>query len=817
MTTYADPTRCPDCHAMLPHDPQVCRVCALPLTGETASTLFATFQEADRLIGLLRAQKRPEPTTVGTPVASGSMLEGALPYPARAQAPPRPTMPVPARVRGASVPKILLSLGALCLLVAAVTFLAVAWSWLGVGARTVVLVALTGASLGLTVALHRRRLRTAAEALCVVGLGLLALDVVGVRHAGWLGEVDDARLTLLTGVLVATGALVLLVTTSRRPLTAPALVAPVAVLIAGVGAQWHVGVPLPTLLTVLALLAVARIGTTIPSAPLQVTSIVTAAFAWLSLLPAGLDLAGAPITVARYLGDLAIWPLLAATVVAAAAGAVSGVRRLDRYGYGLAGLVGSYTVLLPVLDNAETAMAFAVLAVSAIWVVVLALAPRPLRPAVLLPLFGTLVVPTVVAAQLVEEAARAATSVGTAFSRNSAVHVGDATTWVSPLLLLPTCVVLAAAACAALTLVEPVRRATWGLAVGGGMALGGFATLPLYDVPLALVVGVAVAAAIAGLVAAERLSGSAADLSRLVALVLTTGAALLALPSDRLTATVLALACVMAGYLMVRTDRTGVVASICFPLAFAGLVWAAGNVIGVEEQFRAIPVLVVLGGLALWRPQVELEASSAIAGAVVSASAIALASDLDVSLAVHLTVAGAVVTTSSILHPSRRLLAWPGGLLLAAATWVRLLDLGVHAPEAYTLPSAVVLVAVAVWQLRRDTRSTLTLLAPGLTLATVPSLLAMLDDPYSLRALLLGLACLGLTVTGTVLRWSAPLVVGAVVGTLLVLRELAPYAAAVPTWLTIGVSGAVLLTVGITWESRMTDVRRASRYVGALR
>jgi hypothetical protein len=52
---------------------------------------------------------------------------------------------------------------------------------------------------------------------------------------------------------------------------------------------------------------------------------------------------------------------------------------------------------------------------------------------------------------------------------------------------------------------------------------------------------------------------------------------------------------------------------------------------------------------------------------------------------------------------------------------------------------------------------------------------------------------------------------------LLVLRELAPYAADVPTWLTIGISGAVLLAVGITWESRLNDVRRASRYVTALR
>jgi hypothetical protein len=108
-------------------------------------------------------------------------------------------------------------------------------------------------------------------------------------------------------------------------------------------------------------------------------------------------------------------------------------------------------------------------------------------------------------------------------------------------------------------------------------------------------------------------------------------------------------------------------------------------------------------------------------------------------------------------------------------------------------------------------------LAPGLALATVPSLLAMLDDPFSLRALLLGAACLGLTVVGASLRWSAPLVVGAVVGGALVLRELSPYAAQVPTWLAIGVAGTLLLVVGVTWESRMNDVRRASRYVAALR
>jgi hypothetical protein len=39
----------------------------------------------------------------------------------------------------------------------------------------------------------------------------------------------------------------------------------------------------------------------------------------------------------------------------------------------------------------------------------------------------------------------------------------------------------------------------------------------------------------------------------------------------------------------------------------------------------------------------------------------------------------------------------------------------------------------------------------------------------------------------------------------------------VPTWLTVGLSGTVLLVMGITWESRMHDVRRATRYVDALR
>ncbi len=69
MTTYADPSRCPDCRATLPEAPQVCPRCALPLTGTGAVELFTTLQRADLLLAGLRQQAAvaplPAPATVG--------------------------------------------------------------------------------------------------------------------------------------------------------------------------------------------------------------------------------------------------------------------------------------------------------------------------------------------------------------------------------------------------------------------------------------------------------------------------------------------------------------------------------------------------------------------------------------------------------------------------------------------------------------------------------------------------------------------------------------------------------------------------------
>jgi hypothetical protein len=327
-------------------------------------------------------------------------------------------------------------------------------------------------------------------------------------------------------------------------------------------------------------------------------------------------------------------------------------------------------------------------------------------------------------------------------------------------------------------------------------------------VPLAAVVG---ALALAALVAAWL---GRPVLGAVVAVVTVTAA----LPSAVLTVVACAVAVSLAAlFVRSRDIRTTTLGGLLLPLASAGLLWSGAEVADVAVDLRGVPVLVVLGLLAITRPRLEVEASAAFAGLVAALASLDAAPDQPTALAIQLTVAGGLVTVSGLIHQRRRVLAWPGGVLLAAATWVRLADLGVEAPEAYTLPSAVALLLVGLYRLWRTPGSTSAALLPGLTLATVPSLLWVLADPVGPRAVLLGVACLGLVLAGAQLRWSAPLVVGGLVGGLLVIREIAPYASEVPQWVMIGLAGTILTVVGVTWENRLLEVRRATTYLGRLR
>jgi hypothetical protein len=66
-------------------------------------------------------------------------------------------------------------------------------------------------------------------------------------------------------------------------------------------------------------------------------------------------------------------------------------------------------------------------------------------------------------------------------------------------------------------------------------------------------------------------------------------------------------------------------------------------------------------------------------------------------------------------------------------------------------------------------------------------------------------------------RLAAPFALGVVATGLLALRNLWPVAAFIPRWTLLFLIGGALLGAGMTWESRVNDVRTASRYVRGLR
>jgi len=95
-------------------------------------------------------------------------------------------------------------------------------------------------------------------------------------------------------------------------------------------------------------------------------------------------------------------------------------------------------------------------------------------------------------------------------------------------------------------------------------------------------------------------------------------------------------------------------------------------------------------------------------------------------------------------------------------------------------------------------------------------LLVALDEPISWRGLFVGLASVAMVVLGVRARLAAPFALGVLGTGLLALRYVWPVAAFIPRWTLLFVVGGALLIAGMTWESRVNDVRTAGRYVRGL-
>ncbi|MDQ1604786.1 MAG: hypothetical protein QOE01_2631 [Actinomycetota bacterium] len=171
-------------------------------------------------------------------------------------------------------------------------------------------------------------------------------------------------------------------------------------------------------------------------------------------------------------------------------------------------------------------------------------------------------------------------------------------------------------------------------------------------------------------------------------------------------------------------------------------------------------------------------------------------------------------------RPGMHRAGWLAGLLLTASSWVRLADSHVTAPEAYTVPAAVVLLAVGFLQRRREQTTSWRAYGSGLALALTPSLARAVTDTGATRPVLLGLAALVVVLVGVVRRLQAPLLLGGAVLAVDALVQLAPYLAqaydAVPRWVAIATAGLLLVVVGATYERRVGELRRLRHSVARL-
>ena len=533
------------------------------------------------------------------------------------------------------MPKVLLGLGATCLLVAALVFLAVTWSVLGVGGRTATLVALTLVMGGLTALSARHALRGAVEAMGLVTIGLAALDVVGARSAGWFGDPSDAGFATVVGALLVGGGLAAtaaLLRTPARGFTAGELAAGVGALVVfwgisdGAWADDHVRALVATV--VLGLLAAAvwtrRQGPAFLVAAIGTT--VVAVLAWLTQAVAAVVDASDEPSVSALWGHLAVWPVLAAAAVGVVVAVVRLFPELVRVlALAVSVVLVAVALTLPAYDEGQVVLTLTLVAAVLVLATAVSVAPRPWAYAGLgaltlgvVPLLATGLGYVAGAAEAYGDTAALAWS-GTASTRVGRAYVLDGVD--HPWLLPVITVTLLLAALAVGRLVPDLRtlpRRHVAVAAAGVLCLGLVATVLSYPVPVwTVLAGLLAAAAAATALGTVRASRSLTGLGAALVLV----ALPLSFADEALTTGTLAVTLVLAAAVHVlRRDRlVEEVAGGAVPFVLAGLVWSAGAAYDVDGPWAGLVGLLLLGGLVLGRGLLDRDHSSVAAVAVVEA------------------------------------------------------------------------------------------------------------------------------------------------------------------------------------------------------
>jgi len=791
--------------------------------------LVTTLRRADSLVMRMRAGVAQPHAPVGPPPAPASPLV-------------LPDVP-PARpwFAGKSVGVILLILGALCVLAAGVIFIAVAWMQLSLVVRALILIVITvGFGLSARLAL-RRGLTATAEAMTVIACGMFVLDVAAARRAGLPGLADlaTAPYEVLAGVLLAAaaGAAAFIVRRQQRWLWALDAAVAFGMARAAVGTlrlstDEH-AVTSVTVAVVASLLFVAFRRVRLPIA--MWSTLGLGGVAWLVAVAFGAE--AAADHVGGDVGRLAAsWPALTVALVA------------GLWSFRLTQLVwrrvASWLCLLPVL------VVFEIVGWSHGWVVgcsvmlvgyvVAALASARVSDTWTSAVGGSALVLGLSAVfgllpTAVELAARMGLALDGSWRAPRGLPFDLVSGDVGPWLLPVTALVV-------LAVLPQIRIDGFRFSLDQRHTAGVF-VVTLGVLPMLYGAGFWVSMSVLVIVAAILLG--AARLLRNDFLLLLAWLPLVVIRicayaidpvhdnlADPLAWTLLAATC-LAWALTERRRmvRAGfLVASGLFALA------GVAQWLDFAQAPRSVHgfVIVAIGSLGLAASQTLMSSQNLMSTPRMSAApsdrgigeglsvtwvvaGLAVADGSPSHRALELTVAGVAAGITAYLSEDRRRAGWVSGVLLTVASWIRLADSNVEAVEWYTIPAATALLVYGVRRLRQHPgESSWRCLGPGMALALIPSLSVALDEPLTWRGLIVGLASVALVAVGVQLRFAAPFTLGVVATGLVAQRDIWPVAAFIPRWSLLFIIGGILLWAGMTWESRVNDVRTASRYVRGL-
>ena len=879
VSPFFDPRQCPVCAAVLPARPLRCLACRAELSGPTVNELVTTLRRADTLVERMRAdlvaavdapaiaegaQVLVPSARAFVPAAPAHLPGGPVHAPdapaqepaspvhvsaAMSSPPRRPDLPEVAAARswfaGKSVGVILLILGTLCVLAAGAVFIAVAWIMLPLAIRALILIVLTAGFGFLAQLALRRGLQATAEAMAVITCGMFVLDLAAARRAGLPGLADLAAMPyeILAGILLAgaAGAGALAVRARHRWLWSLDALVGLGMARAAAGALRvsgdRIAVSTVTMTVVASLLYVGCRHLALPVARWSVLAL--GGMAWLAAVAIGAE--GAADHVGGDAGRLAqAWPTLTMALVAG----LWSVRLTD----GVWRRVAAGGCLLPVL------MVFEIVAWSHGWVVgsvsmlagyiLAALAaarvPTDWSPAVsvtalILGLSSFVgLVPTMAAFAIRVGAAPGGEWLGPRGLPGDYLSQ-DVAPWLLPVTalvvlgLLPLVLPWFSAGSRRHPVDRPHHQQHT-----AGILVATLGILPvLYGAGFWVSMTVLVLVAAALLFAARLWRHDWLLVLALSMLVIIRVCAYYDDLADPLAWTLMA----VAGLAWALTERRPVV-SAGF-LASAGLFALFGAAQWLSFARTPLPfhglVIIIIGSLGLMASsRLRATAFTRMVSEGLSltwlAAGLALADSSPSHRALELTVAGVAAGITAYLSPDRRRAGWVSGFLLTVASWIRLTDYDIDAVEWYTVPAAMALLVYGVRRLRHSpgettesieptesTESSWRCLGPGLALALTPSLMLALDEPVSWRGLGVCLASVALVALGVQLRLAAPFILGVVATALIAIRNVWPVAAFIPRWTLLFLIGGALLWAGMTWESRVNDVRTASRYVGGLR